>query len=488
VTTVDRAPGHAPAPIPIYVDLDGTLISSDLLWESLCDLARERPVDLFHTPGWLLGGKAALKARIAERVSLNVETLPYRAEVLEYLQAERALGRPVVLASASDVRLVTPIAEHLGLFDGVLASDGTTNLASGRKLEAIQRHDREALGGSGEFEYLGNSRADLPIWRSAGVVTLVAPTRGARAGVRGVEHTILVQATSSLRAALRGMRVFQWAKNLLLFAPLILAHQLADLARLKDVLLAFLAFGLVASSSYLFNDLLDIEADRQHPRKSHRPFAAGTLSIPMGLGVMAVLLAASAAISGSLLAPSFSVMLLAYLTLTLSYSFYFKQQLFLDVLVLAGLYTHRVLTGGVAAQVPVSPWLLAFSAFFFLSLALVKRYVELGRAREAQRDGIRRRAYQVGDLEMVETMGLASGYIGILVLCLFISSDDVSRLYATPMVLWLMCPVMLYWISRIWLLARRGELHDDPVLFALRDRNSYVCGATVVAVVVGATL
>lgn len=470
------------------MDLDGTLIHSDLLWESLCDLARERPVDLFRTPGWLLGGKATFKRRIAERVSINAVTLPYREEVLDYLRAERAAGRPIVLATASDARLVMPIAEHLALFDDVLASDGETNLSSRRKLAAIEQHQTQVLGAPGEFEYMGNSGADLAIWEQASGVTLVAPTRAALAGVRGTEHRLLVPPSSSVRAAISGLRLFQWAKNGLLFVPLLLAHQLNDLERLTNVLLAFLSFGGVASASYLFNDLLDIEADRQHPNKASRPFASGRLPIPTGLAVMVALLAASATLAGLFLPKAFGGMLLAYLALTLSYSFYFKQQLFIDVLVLAGLYTHRVLTGGVAADVPVSPWLLAFSAFFFLSLALAKRYVELGRAREARREGIRRRAYQVGDLELVQTMGLSAGYIGILVLCLFISSDDVSRLYATPMILWLMCPVMLYWISRVWLLARRGELHDDPVVFALRDLNSWICGAIVLAVLIGATL
>jgi 4-hydroxybenzoate polyprenyltransferase/phosphoserine phosphatase len=488
VTTVDRAPRPVPTRVPVYVDLDGTLIRSDLLWESLCDLARERPAELLRTPAWLLGGKASFKRRIAERVDINPVTLPYREEVLDYLRAERAAGRPIVLATASDAQLALPIAEHLALFDDVLASDGETNLSSTRKLAAIEAHRQEVAGSPGEFEYIGNSRADLPIWQAATGVTLVAPTRAALAGVRGSDHRLLVPPTSSMRAAVSGLRLFQWAKNGLLFVPLLLAHQLNDMERVAHVVLAFLSFSGVASASYLLNDLLDIEADRQHPSKSSRPFAAGTLPIPAGLILIAALLLVSTAIAASFLPMAFGGMLLAYLALTLSYSFYFKQQLFIDVLVLAGLYTHRVLTGGVAADVPVSPWILAFSAFFFLSLALAKRYVELGRAREAQREGLRRRAYQVGDLELVQTMGLSAGYIGILVLCLFISSDDVSRLYATPMVLWLMCPVMLYWISRVWLLARRGELHDDPVVFSLRDLNSWICGALVLAVLIGATL
>ncbi|MBW2698448.1 MAG: UbiA family prenyltransferase, partial [Deltaproteobacteria bacterium] len=284
------------------------------------------------------------------------------------------------------------------------------------------------------------------------------------------------------------LRPHQWAKNALLFAQLLLAHQLAAPGRLRAVIVAFVSFCAIASAGYVVNDLVDVDADRRHPTKRLRPIATGALPMPIALALIAGLLASGFAMSLSFVSLAATGMLAAYLALTLCYSFYFKRQLLLDVLVLAGLYTHRVLTGGVAAEVPVSPWLLAFSTFFFLSLALVKRYVELLEARELEREHIERRAYQVADLGLVETMGLSCGYIAVLVLCLFVSSDDVSRLYSAPVLLWLMCPVMLYWISRIWFLARRGELHDDPVLFATRDRISFVCGVLVLAVVLAATV
>jgi 4-hydroxybenzoate polyprenyltransferase len=463
------------------VDLDGTLIRSDLLWESLAQLARERPGDAFlRAPIWLMHGKAAFKAKLAERVMPDPLSLPYRPQVLAYMEDARAEGRRLILASASNGALTERVARHLGVFDDVIASDAEHNVSGEQKLAAIR-----ASIGETPFEYLGNSSVDLPVWAGADRVTLVAPTAGARRAVAatGRPHDTLVPPDPLIGPLIRAMRPHQWAKNALLFAPLLLAHEITNVARLLDVVITFVCFCAVASAGYLLNDLLDIEADRRHRSKGRRPIASGSLSIPKAVCAMGLLLAAAFGSSMLLLSPACSLMLAAYLGLTLSYSFYFKQRLLLDVLVLAGLYTHRVLTGGVAAGVTVSPWLLAFSTFFFLSLALVKRYVELLEAQGQDKQAIWRRAYQVVDLSIVETMGLSSAYISVLVLCLFVSGEDVSQLYQTPELLWLMCPVMLYWISRIWLLARRGDLHEDPVLFATTDWSSYVSGALILVTV-----
>ncbi len=477
--------------LPLYVDLDGTLISTDTLWEAICALAAHRPQALLGLPLTLLRrGRAGLKAEVSSRWGVDASSLPYRPEVLEYLEQARSAGRPLVLASASDARTVRAVAEHLGLFDAVLASDGGTNLRSAAKLSAIRAHSAEALGCEGRFEYIGDSTADLPILREADRATLVAPSRNVRAATlaRHPDAQTLAERSSWIRPTIRAMRPFQWAKNLLIFAPLLLAHRLTDLERWWQVCFTFLAFSLVASGTYMVNDLLDIDGDRKHPRKRERPFAAGTLSIPTGI-LVAFLLIALPLIGTAWLLPNACVyMLTGYLVMTLSYSMHLKEQALIDVLVLAGLYTHRILTGGVAAGVPVSPWLLAFSGFFFFSLALVKRYVELRRLERSAVKKMDRRAYHTEDVSLVETMGMSAGYIAVLVLCLFISSRDVSALYRTPILLWLMCPVMLYWISRVWILARRDELHDDPVLFAVRDRTSYVCGLLIALVMVGASL
>lgn len=284
-------------------------------------------------------------------------------------------------------------------------------------------------------------------------------------------------------ATLRALRPHQWAKNALLFIPLLLAHEVADATRLLHVVIAFVGFCAAASTGYVLNDLIDIEADRKHPTKRKRPLASGALPVPNALVLMAVMTALGFGTSLAWLSPASTGMLACYLVLTLAYSFYFKQQLLLDVLVLAGLYTHRVLSGGVAADVTVSPWLLAFSAFFFLSLALVKRYVELRGVEDGEQASMHGRAYEVDDWPLVEGMGLACAFISVLILCLFVNSADVSNLYRTPEALWLVGPVMLYWISRVWFLAHRGVLDADPVLFATRDRTSYFCGALMVAVV-----
>ena len=369
----DAPVSQAPEALPLYVDLDGTLIQSDMLWESIARLLSEQPLVAFLLPLWLFGGKAAFKARIAERARPDAGLLPYRPEVLARIEQARAAGRRIVLASASHEQLTSDVADHLQLFDGVLASDGETNVAGERKRALI----REDCAGEA-FEYIGNSAVDLAIWRAAEVVTVVAPTPGAASGLRkeNIAHETLVDSAPLLRELLRALRPHQWAKNALLFAPILLAHQLADAQRLIGVLVAFAGFCAVASAGYLLNDLVDIEADRSHRSKCRRPIASGRLPIPNAIGLLGTLLAV-ASLAASFSSRETAMMLGGYLALTLAYSFYFKQQLILDVVMLAGLYTLRILAGGVAAEVTVSPWLLAFSTFFFLSLALVKRYVEL---------------------------------------------------------------------------------------------------------------
>lgn len=482
-------PASECARVALYVDLDGTLIATDTLWESLCLLARQYPASLFRLPFWALGGKAALKARIAERVCPDAALLPYRPEVLERLARERAAGRRVVLATAAHQRIADAVAGELRLFDGVLATTAGHNLKSDAKLEAIRRDS------AGEpFAYMGDSAADLPIWAAArqAIAVNVSGRLAAKLQERVPDPEHLRTARPAGLPALRALRPHQWAKNVLVGAPLLLAHQLADLVRLGAVAMGFVAFCLVASAGYLINDMLDIEADRRHSTKRNRPFASGSLPIAHGILLTALLLAIGFAIPACFVSGAFVGMLAAYLLATLAYSHYLKERLFLDVLVLAGLYTHRVLAGGIAARVEVSSWLLAFSVFFFLSLALVKRYVELlekAKAGETSAGSVARRAYQVGDTALVETMGIASGYLSVLVLGLYVSHKDVTRHYANPEVLWLVTPLMLYWISRVWLLARRGELAADPVVFAATDRVSYaiVLGVFVIGVVAALT-
>jgi len=482
---ISTAPPSPTAPTgPLYVDMDGTLVATDTLWESLCLLARRHPKRLWSLPGWLFGGKANLKARIAERVVPDAKRLPYRGAVLDFLRAERAAGRRLVLATAAHERVAHAVSDHLGLFDAVLASDATNNLRGTAKLAALRAH-----GGAGAFGYLGDSRADLPVWAGSARAVVLEPRPALRRAVErlGVPFEVLParRSVGTVHALFRALRPHQWAKNALLFVPLILAQQVDERARELSVFLAFLAFCAVSSAGYLFNDMLDIEADRGHATKRNRPFAAGTLSIPAGLAALAALLASGFGIALGLVSVAFTAMLAAYLVATVTYSLYLKERLFLDVLVLASLYTLRVLAGGVAGGIEVSTWLLAFSVFFFLSLALVKRYVELLQRADVAPGAegmLAGRAYQKVDTGLVETMGIASGYVSILVLCLYVSRKDVTRYYASPDVLWLITPLMLYWISRVWLLARRGRLTADPVLFATTDRVSYGILAAIAAI------
>jgi 4-hydroxybenzoate polyprenyltransferase len=460
------------------VDLDGTLLATDLLWESILRLAPSRPLDLLRLPLWIAGGKAQCKRRICERVEVEPETLPYRPEVLDLLRREKAEGRRILLTTASDERLAEPIARHLGLFEAVIGSDGERNLSGGTKLQGI----RDRLGDAA-FDYIGDSRKDLPVWEAARRALVANPTRGILRAAARVCAPIPVSSPTRtggrIRHLIRALRPQQWIKNVLLLVPLLLAHELLDGGKLFAAASAFVAFSLCASGGYVINDLLDLEADRRHPRKRNRPFASGALSIPLGLALLGSLVAGGMLLSILRVGLPFTGMLALYLVLTLSYSLYFKEKLFVDVLLLSGLYVHRVVAGAVATQVVVSPWLLAFSLFFFVSLAFVKRFCELERLDVRAGDRLRRRNYRREDVGIIQSLGPASGYLSVLVLALYISSADVVRLYATSELLWLICPVLLYWITRIWFLAGRGELPDDPVLFAARDRSSYLAGAAI---------
>lgn len=492
--TVDNPGANASSPDPsastqsagnLYVDLDGTLIASDMLWESVCQLVHAEPASLFRLPSWLLGGRAALKREIAERVQPDVTSLPYQAEAVEYVREQHKAGRRTILATASDERLGHAVAKHLGIFDDSMGSDGSSNVKGAQKLAAIREREGDA-----PFEYVGDSAADLKVWEGAAAATLVgasaSTTRAAEA--LGIPVRSLLERRSQFSTGLRALRPYQWIKNSLLFAPVLLAHQVSEATNLLPVALAFVSFCCIASATYIWNDLLDIEADRKHPRKRSRPFAAGTLAIPTGTALSFGLLGAGFGLSLATVPLASTAMLGAYLVLTTAYSFYFKEQLFLDVLVLAGLYTLRILAGGVAGAVEVSPWLLAFSMFFFLSLAFVKRYSELLGAQASHKQKLARRGYEVGDIGLVENMGTTAGYMSVLVLALYVSSDSVEKLYGSGTLIWGICPIMLFWVTRIWFLARRGIMTDDPVLFAATDRVSYLAGAAIAGVGILAAL
>lgn len=469
---------------PLVVDLDGTLLRTDLLHESALRLLRQSPTLVFALPGWLAGGKAILKRRIAERVSLDASTLPYDERVVDWIREQRKSGRRVVLCTASDEKYAHEVAEHLRLFDEVIASDGITNFSSERKAEKL----RARFGDHG-FDYAGNSSADIPVWKRARNAIVVsassAVSREAHAAAK-VEREF-ERPRASLRTWAKALRLHQWLKNLLLFLPLLGAHQILNLFLLQNAAIAFLSFGLCASSVYVLNDLMDLESDRRHPRKRQRPFAAGKLSSLAGLAACALLLTASFALA-FFVGPMFLFWLGVYLLVTLAYTFWLKRKALVDVLSLAGLYTLRIIAGGAAVGLTASFWLLAFSLFLFLSLAFVKRYSELKVMLEQGEHEAHGRGYRAGDLSLVEVMGVVAGFSAVLVMALYINGETVVQLYAHAELMWLIVPVLLYWISRMWLKAHRGEMHDDPVLYAVRDPVSLVCGATFLGILWVASL
>lgn len=465
---------------PLFVDLDGTLIKSDLLIESFFALAMKDPRCLLLVPFWLLRGKAHLKEKIAERVDLDPSLLPFNSAFLDFLRDEAGKGRALILATASDQRLARMVADHLGIFQDVLASDGRSNMTGERKLQAIL-----GASGQGRFDYAGNAMVDLKIWPHAREAILVSPDSGVEDAARRLVRVKQVFDTRKRGPLLylKAMRVHQWLKNLLVFVPLLTAHAWSSGAAIIQSLLAFLAFGLCASSVYLLNDLLDMPSDREHPRKRMRPFAAGDIPLLHGLWLIPALLVAGLAISASL-PKMFVLTLLGYLAITFAYSLHLKSYVLIDVMVLAGLYTLRVIGGGFAINLVPTFWLLAFSMSIFLSLALVKRCSELISMAGIDRPKVSGRDYNANDLAYLASMGTASGYMSVLVLALFINSPEVAARYAHLEVLWLLCPLVLYWVSRLWVKTGRGEMEDDPIVFTLKDRGSrYIIVASIVVVI-----
>lgn len=453
--------------LPLYVDLDHTLIRTDTLVESLFLHIKRRPLVMLLVFFWLLRGRAYLKARLAEDVNLDAAHLPYNTGLCDDLRRQVAAGRSVHLASASHRSLAQQVAQHLGFFTSVLASEGEVNLKGRRKLAAIQA---EAPQG---FDYAGDSRADLPIWRAANQAIVVTDSPAFLAQVRAI--TVVDQTYSGgargLGAYIKAIRAYQWMKNLLIFVPLLTTFQFTDPAAVAKALLAFAAISLCASANYLVNDLLDLQADRRHPRKFRRPFASGAVPLAHGLVLAPLLLVGGLALAAAV-SLQLAVAVLAYVLVTSAYSLALKEYFLVDALLLASLYTFRILIGSVALGVAPSFWILAFSMFIFLSLALVKRCSELKLLATQSVTRTKGRDYQASDLDVLYPMGIASGFLAVQVFALYINAEDVSARYQTPEALWTVCLGLLYWMGRMWFKTGRGEMHDDPLVFALKDRTS----------------
>lgn len=460
---------------PLVVDLDGTLLRSDLLVESGLQYLRGHPLRFWAPLLWLRHGRAALKERLAQATDVDVSRLPYSTEVIDMIRAARNEGRKVILATASDRRLASSVAGELRLFDDVIASDGRNNVSARYKRDLLVRRYGER-----GFDYIGNAHDDLPVLAAARFGFVVSPEPGvARRALAMGDHIRLVGDRGwNAGTWLEALRPHQWLKNLLILVPLLTSHLVTDPELLWRGLVAFVCFSLCASSVYLLNDLFDLPGDRQHPTKRNRPLASGRASVRVGLFLFPLLLLVAVAGALWLLPWQFGMALLIYYALTLAYSVDLKGRAVVDVIMLAALYTMRIIAGALAFELPLTAWILAFSMFMFLSLAMAKRHAELRAAQaRGENDKTPGRGYYPEDLPMVAALGAASGYLSVLVLALYIQESATAALYSRPAVIWLACPLLLYWISRVWMLAHRGRLNEDPLLFAIRDRVSLWVGA-----------
>lgn len=466
------------AQIPLCVQLDGALTPVNTTHEKLLALVKQSPRKLAGALGTLRHGMRAFWRKVAAAVNIDAETLPVRQDLVDWLREQRRQGRHVVLLAGHDVQAAEQLAESLEVFDEVTTTElGHARGLTGREL-LLERY------GKGGFDFVGTDAGDPRIVEAARRVVIVgSPARSARIARTADVAETFAAPEASLRAWMKALRLHQWVKNALIFIPALLAHTMLHPGVIRAEVLAFIAFGLCASSVYVLNDLFDLASDRRHPRKRQRPFAAGVLSVRSGLIGAAVLLSATVA-TALTVNLDFLGVLAGYYVLTWSYSLRFKRVAMLDVMMLAGLYTVRIIAGAAATSVPLSFWLLAFSVFMFLSLGFVKRYAELEGIRERGGGVGAGRGYGTPDLPLIMSLGTASGYCSVVVLALYLDSTTSQSLYHHHKPLWLICPLMLYWISRVWTQTTRGLMHDDPIVFALRDWVSLIVLGLLAVIVV----
>jgi 4-hydroxybenzoate polyprenyltransferase len=462
ITTIDTT---------LYVDLDGTFIKSDMLLETFLVAFKNNPLIVFTVFFWLLQGKAYLKQKLSESATVNVASIPVNPQTFKFLEQQKSLGRKIVLATASNQSIAKQFVNNYVVFDNYIASTTDNNLKGQNKLDAILKLSKED---ENKFDYMGNSIEDFILFEKATNSYLVAPTANAsQKSKQGQFFTECFDETSaaSLKLWIKQLRIYQWLKNGLIFVPLLVANQFTDLQAITNTLLAFVSFGLLASSTYVMNDLVDLESDRTHKRKCHRPLASCQIHILPAIIVATMLFIVSLLLAWSL-SNSFLMTLVVYLTLTLSYSFKIKRYFGMDVIALASLYTIRIFAGAAVIGVTVSFWLLSFSMFIFLSLALVKRCAELVALKQQNQIQISGRDYNTDDLLVFTSFGTTSSLIAVLMYCFYMNSNVLSNQYQEPQLLWLSLPALGYWLMRMWVKTLRGEMHDDPIVFSLKDRGS----------------
>ena len=457
---------------PIVVDLDDTLAKTDFFFESFLIFIKQNPFNFFRAIVWLLRkDRVYLKTKIALAVDIDFTTIPYNKPLIEWLETKKQLGHKIILATATHRKYAQGVATHLGLFDQVLATDDDLNLKGVNKEKKLIE-----LYGAKAFTYVGDSRADLSVWRSAKSAVFVGNSlqiKDELMKVTQLEHEFPKH--SGKNVWLRAIRIHQWVKNLLLFVPLLTSHNLADAGKLSLAIVAFFAFCFCASSVYILNDFFDLTDDRKHRSKCKRVFASGDLSIVKGVMVFTLCLMLSIILS-LFVGTKFLTVIAIYFAATLLYSLYLKSQMMLDIILLAALFTVRIIAGAVAIDVELSFWLLAFSMFIFLSLAIMKRYIELIAIKTTSgQPNAKARGYYVSDINMLLSLGTTCGCLAVLIMAFYVNSADVVKLYSQQQVLWVVCPVLLFWICRTWLKASRGIVDDDPITFVIKDSVSWVC-------------
>lgn len=459
---------------PLCVDLDGTLVHTDMFWECFIRVLRHKPLMILVGAFWLITGKsiAYLKARFAEIAHIEYECLPYNHALIGYLKEQHEAGREdIVLCTGSDRIIAESVQAELGIFSEVLASEPPVNLTGTRKADRLV-----TLYGEKGFDYIGNEEKDKFVWERARQALVVSARNGVALSLadRFDFAKTFDAPVAGLKTWIKACRLHQWVKNLLLFVPLALSYVELSPSSVLVAFLAFIIFGVVASATYLVNDLFDLDSDRAHRTKSQRPFAAGSISIARGAAAATTMILAGFLVSCVLLPVGFTLILFAYLICTLMYSFFIKATSMLDVCMLAGLYTLRVIAGMVVLNLEWSFWLLAFSMFIFMSLALAKRASELTNLKLAGGNWIKGRGYSTNDLPIINSMGVSSGLLSVLVIALYINSDRVETRLAHPEMLWVCCPILLYWIGRVWLITGRGLMNEDPIVFAIKDKISWL--------------
>jgi len=466
----------------IYVDLDGTLIKTDILYESVLLLLKRNVLFLFILPFWLLKGKGNFKYKISQQVNIDPETMPYNEGFVKYLKGQNQKGRKLILATAATEKYAQAIANYLGIFDHIIASTENENISGSNKLEKIKAD-------ATDFAYAGNDAIDMLIFPDAKESLIVTPTRGLKRRLSEIENIsqVFESDTKKWKAGFKAIRMYQWVKNSLLFVPLLMSQQFTNSEAVLNIIIAFFSFSFLASATYIVNDLIDIPNDRKHIRKRSRSIASGALSIPVAISIAIILFSCSFIIALNVNL-NFFYGLVFYLALTLLYSFKLKSYILIDTISLSLLYTTRVFVGALVINIMPSVWLITFSMFMFLSLALVKRCSELQMLEVASKHRTPGRDYTVSDTYILASMGVTSGFLSILVVVLYLNDVESISQYTYPEVLWFVCPLLLYWIGRMWIKTFRDEMHDDPIVFTIKDKGSLLCISSIFTIIVIAIL